>query len=838
MSNSIKKISELTKDYIQAVGTEAYFLCKSRELQIPILDGYVVSCDEFESIDNLFNSVNNFVTNFSSVGENYNLSVRPSIAFKDTSRAFFNGKIQNAFNLTEADDVIDTILAMINSGNNEVVERYCVKHEIAFPLQISAIVQSSVPAEISGKIYTAMPESGSHLEMQGYFINDTIDMLDTAEELNVFSICRPDGLYKGATILQPYAKKLYDYSSKLHDTLNVPLEIEWVIFDNKLQLTRITPFGALNPYRLDTYEVNESVDGDFLWSNFSIKEYLPDVLTPMTWSVLRKLDTSCEDYPKYYKWSGNILGRAYSNINVPFSASHYIEPRAKGYDISDIDKEVYGNIPIDIDLPIYPFKRLTLVQHLTKKKYTLLSHALNRKSKTNYFIENTNKWRTEMLEMLNYSDMSNWEKAWEQITSYVSEIWMLWHEYSDDKMVSSFRSKLVSIAGEENANFLMSAFSDSSPLESLAPLIGLEKLYDQKISRNEFKELYGHRSPYELELSMPYPYEDNDFITRQLIEFENADMNVSSMLEETHLAYQDKINEFCMVYPKHKGWLLRNLDKINEICQEKDAIYSELVRCFSITRMALLRLGELLEIYSDIFYLYEWELIPLVHNPEYMIDYCIENIAKRKITFEYYKSLDPMPYLIRGEYNPNDPTDILLDSINKENPYFDNDSISLVKTTRAQRTLDTTEITDKVRKIEESNKNGEKNPFKNQLQLTGIGGFPDVVEGVVRIVENFEELYMLKPGEILVTSAINTGWSYQLPKAAAIITDIGTSLSSGAIIARELGIPAIVGCISATKQLKTGDRVVVDGGKGYITKVDSKSRSVKFNIEEISEYLA
>ena len=52
--------------------------------------------------------------------------------------------------------------------------------------------------------------------------------------------------------------------------------------------------------------------------------------------------------------------------------------------------------------------------------------------------------------------------------------------------------------------------------------------------------------------------------------------------------------------------------------------------------------------------------------------------------------------------------------------------------------------------------------------------------------------------------------------AAAVITDVGAPLSHAAIVARELGIPAVVGCGSATTCLRTGDRVRVDGGRGIV----------------------
>jgi len=55
-----------------------------------------------------------------------------------------------------------------------------------------------------------------------------------------------------------------------------------------------------------------------------------------------------------------------------------------------------------------------------------------------------------------------------------------------------------------------------------------------------------------------------------------------------------------------------------------------------------------------------------------------------------------------------------------------------------------------------------------------------------------------------------------LPARAAVVTDVGAPLSHAAIVAREMGIPAVVGCGNATMRLKTGDRVRVDGGKGIV----------------------
>ena len=79
-----------------------------------------------------------------------------------------------------------------------------------------------------------------------------------------------------------------------------------------------------------------------------------------------------------------------------------------------------------------------------------------------------------------------------------------------------------------------------------------------------------------------------------------------------------------------------------------------------------------------------------------------------------------------------------------------------------------------------------------------------------------EEGYQLQTGEILVAVTTNGGWSLIFPRAAAVVTDVGAPLSHAAIVARELGIPAVVGCGDATMRLKTGNRVRVDGGSGTV----------------------
>lgn len=104
--------------------------------------------------------------------------------------------------------------------------------------------------------------------------------------------------------------------------------------------------------------------------------------------------------------------------------------------------------------------------------------------------------------------------------------------------------------------------------------------------------------------------------------------------------------------------------------------------------------------------------------------------------------------------------------------------------------------------------------------LSGFAGAPGQVVGRVRCLASPDEGAALQPGEVLVTTSTNIGWTPLFPRAAAIVTDVGAPLSHAAIVARELGIPAVVGCGNATMRLRTGDLVRVDGARGTVAAVE------------------
>ncbi|MBO0834732.1 MAG: PEP-utilizing protein mobile subunit [Actinobacteria bacterium] len=105
-------------------------------------------------------------------------------------------------------------------------------------------------------------------------------------------------------------------------------------------------------------------------------------------------------------------------------------------------------------------------------------------------------------------------------------------------------------------------------------------------------------------------------------------------------------------------------------------------------------------------------------------------------------------------------------------------------------------------------------------EIHGYAASPGVVEGVARVLHSVNEIGQVKDGEILVCAVTAPSWAPVFGKIKAAVSDIGGTMSHAAIVAREYGMPAVVGTGHATKRIKTGQMVRVDGDRGIVRILD------------------
>ena len=105
-------------------------------------------------------------------------------------------------------------------------------------------------------------------------------------------------------------------------------------------------------------------------------------------------------------------------------------------------------------------------------------------------------------------------------------------------------------------------------------------------------------------------------------------------------------------------------------------------------------------------------------------------------------------------------------------------------------------------------------PRTEERKVRGLGVSRGVYEGTARVIHGTEEFARIEQGDVLVTNSTTTAFNIVLPLLGAIVTDRGGLLSHAAIVAREYGLPAVVGCTDSTSVLPDGARVIVDGTAG------------------------
>lgn len=101
--------------------------------------------------------------------------------------------------------------------------------------------------------------------------------------------------------------------------------------------------------------------------------------------------------------------------------------------------------------------------------------------------------------------------------------------------------------------------------------------------------------------------------------------------------------------------------------------------------------------------------------------------------------------------------------------------------------------------------------------LTGVAAAHGVAEGRARVLASADDLDDLEPDEILVCRTTDPSWASAFHLAAGAVIDIGSTSSHGAIVAREMGMPCVIGTGNGTVVLRTGDLIRVDGGAGTVT---------------------
>jgi phosphohistidine swiveling domain-containing protein len=751
---------------------------------------------------------------YASLGDDVPVAVRSSATTEDLPGMSAAGQHDTYLNVRGEAAVLDAVRRCWASLWSARAIDYRARRSVEpGGVSMALVVQRLVPAEAAGVMFTADPLDASRdtvVISANWGLGESVVAGEVTPDLAVIDrvsgtlvsyqvgsketmtvtdgpgtrvAATPDSL-RSAPVLSPgQTGELARVGLAIEELYGEPVDVEWALAAGELSVLQARPVttpaarGAepgVGPGEL----WNDSLAGDYLWSNGNVGEAFPAVMTPATWSFVELLMTrmtfppSLPGYPGY----GRIGGRFYVNVSMSMSleARVGISPRR----FVTLFGPVLGKLPPTGEIPRPRLPRWKTVRLMVPAMLALLRRIRSSQRRMPQFLAAA-PGRCEQLrtEIGQAADTGILARLWpERVQPLVLEACdMLAAATAHGTTLVSGPGKLAALVGEADAALLLSGQqTGGAPLASLGPATGLARLARGEIDRDTFVRQYGHRGPGEVELSVPRPAEDPAWIDDQLAAIADAARGADMRLAGQEAARVAAWERLARQDPGKASAARKLVARWARVARDREAARSETARSAWVIRAWVRRAGQLTGHGDDLFFLALPEIADVLRGDQSPV----AKVPARRASYETYRALPPYPALIRGRFDPVR----WAAGPGRRGDYYDE---------RAQ-------------------------PADPDGTITGFPGAAGVVDGIARVLRAPEEAAQLGDGEILVTTVTNIGWTPVFPRAAAVVTDVGAPLSHAAIVARELGIPAVVGCGNATTLLHSGDRVRVDGGRGTV----------------------
>ncbi len=765
----ISRLSDLNE---MSFGGKAEALNVLIKSGFPVPSGYAVAVEAFEKGMLKKEAEQELQSLVKRLSSNHTYAVRSSADGEDGETDSFAGAYETVLDVP-ANKIIEAVETVARSVKDDRVDVYANERK-THSGKIAVIIQRYIPAEFAGVLFTADAITAGTEFITGNYVRGAGEELVLGENFDgSFKINTVRYSFDGSAEIAPYAKKMYSYARKAVKIFGCQLDMEWAVCNGKLYILQARPITTLYKNNYDEFRINDSLCGELLLSKTNVGEIFLRPVSPVTYGILKTL-TDTLGIPLI----SNVCGQLYLNISglcsmvMAFGAS-----KEKAFKAIS---ELAGGIPSDFEIPVYPFDKNAFLKKIiglvTGAPAKNIKKADLGKGFKNRIIEIGNELIEEIRNAYSAKSLSEiWSGKCEP---YMIKTLSAIATALSLKSLFSTRAELEKICGAELTDKLLSDSSDNGNIESIGSLLALDDVVNGRMSREEYISRYGHRHADELELSMPYPYEDSDFPENEVRDYVDSGINAYEMKSAQEQRHKEAVAEFKKLYPSKSVWLDKKLKKYSSAVYDREKIRSDALRLFCVIREYLLKAGEFTGLNDDIFMLYLSEVKACLSG---RLDVSEKITVRRKIYTEQM-SMPNFPSIICGRFT------------------YDEWKQSGGATGFYRFGENCSDETDGV--------------------IRGVAGSCGQAEGIVRVMKSIDEADYFQKGEILVVKAANIGWIKLFPKTAALVTDIGAPLSHAVIVARELGIPAVVSCQCASGILKTGDRVKVDGTTGTVTLLD------------------
>ncbi len=786
------------------------------------------------------------------------IAVRSSMVGEDSRACSFAGQLKSYMNLKNAETIEKKIDDCYFSAFSDLNKNYLKRQEMkSDSIRMSVILQEMIEGEKSGVLFTTNPVNGCRAEYvisAGFGLGEGI--VSGQVDCDEWTLSALDGqvlkseittkkkIVKAAregietedlsteqslshVLSSEELEKLYRLGKSITKQKGYPQDIEWTIKGENLYVLQTRDVVSL----ADETPVGEP----YVFNNSNIQESFCGLTSPLTFSFAReayhqvysqlmeimgfsRLQVMQEDR-RHSQMLALVRGRVYYNINSWYRGLLLLP--SFGRNKRDMEKMMGIEEPIDfvVDLEL---GFLDKIKKIPQVLFLLIRVGIKMAFMPKLF----SRFRARF-----YTDLEAFKKGGlfgrsaEELQGIINEAKESFLKSWDAPVINDFcvmmssgkvrreLEKLESeelygdvLAGEdlESVNptkelIRISDYIKSKPVVRSAYLENVDNMSVCRLERIDKKlaemvagyiEKYGDRVMGELKLESLSLHEDPSFVFQIIGSFcqdEKLNLKDWQSREQQRRASSEKQIRQKIGFLK---WYFfkKKLNQLRQSVRFREAMRLDRTRSFGFFRQAYRAMGYALlnrgclEKLEDIFYLSTEEIESFLCGQAFF-DNPKNLVQLRKDQYKKWEEEDApcqlegwAPFSMENSTeNPLNPS--LLDSVESEG-------------------------------------------FQGENYFKGLGCFPGVVEGEVVVVQNPQQAQNLK-GKILCAVRTDPGWTPLFVQIKGLLVERGSSLSHSAIVAREMGIPTVVGIANLTKILKTGDRVKLDGAHGLVIKDES-----------------
>lgn len=732
-------------------------------------------------------------------------AVRSSAVSEDSDTASFAGIYESVLQVDEA-NLWSAIQACWASWWSPRAIAYRQRLGDFSPLpHMAVVIQAMVSARCAGVAFTADPISGDATRL----VINAATGLGTAvvagvvqpEQYVVSKVPEERMLQRRLwqsgrqpLLTSDHINSLGELLQRIEVLCGGPQDVEWVWDGRQYWIVQSRPITALAS--------QTTSGGEIVWSNANLKDIMPGLVSPFTWSLMRpQLEVAIRDQFAQvgYKVAPDcpiirrFWGRPYFNLSLFQESAYELYGAPPEQQVDQL-----GGAMVQGFTPGAAASLRTRLRWLRNVlRFSVIADRI-RKAAPACFDEVTRRWQTEIQQapyldraavlerletfatltrpfLLQHLDLS-W--AMSGNFSYLGELIERWIPRARPGLIADLVTGVGDISSAEHSYRLWELSRLARQLPEVMHFLqrGEWSAWQTELvgtpfatSWQAFLDRFGHRSLYEVEMANPRWRDQPDYLFDVLASYvtlnqEEIPFDPQEQARRRYAAEREVLSNLSYWRQRWFRLVLRRVQLFSRLRENSKSHLVKLIdigRCMALAAAHfLIHDGVLSD--SDSVFLLEIDEIRAALRHEKDAQWIVQQMTQRRLERQRYAALQP-PEAIIGD-----------------RPFYEQ---PLMKQTRA---------------------------------LHGLPSSPGRVVGTARVLRLPQEGIRLKPGEILVAPSTDPGWTPLFLLAAGLVMETGGYLSHGAIVAREYGIPAVLNVALATSIISDGSTVILDGGAGTV----------------------